>query len=333
VKARKYKADRIYNPVSNKWMQADVYLASEAEAEIAALTERAEFARGCQAEAEVLTREPEEAALSRGELREKVAQELSRWLSGRRLGQGFPVMEEADRILALLPASDEAWHKAAQVVGENMGTAGPVGYYDFTAEEWRDWVFAWLKTASDEARQEFDIASGYHAKWLKASDEADKLRGTKAFASNMTQDEYDALVRDAMAWRAASDETLREALSKARGAIAEVLCYPALKNYVGRIVKDHLDGALFTADAALRPAAAPQLTDFPVSNPRTPTVYPDGRPLYPAPETLCPHCLGGGGGTGGKCAWCGGTGKFCPPETPAQKTGNQNTDMETSDDD
>jgi len=47
---------------------------------------------------------------------------------------------------------------------------------------------------------------------------------------------------------------LVEALRTTRGAVAEVLCYPALKQYVGSIVKDHLDGALFVADAALAAA-------------------------------------------------------------------------------
>ena len=44
---------------------------------------------------------------------------------------------------------------------------------------------------------------------------------------------------------------LVDALRASRGAIAETPCYPAIKQYVGSIVKDHLDGALCVADAAL----------------------------------------------------------------------------------
>lgn len=37
------------------------------------------------------------------------------------------------------------WKTAALMLGERLASVGPNGYYDFTPEEWLEWVLKTLK--------------------------------------------------------------------------------------------------------------------------------------------------------------------------------------------
>lgn len=39
----------------------------------------------------------------------------------------------------------EAWRHVALLIGEHLGRTGPVGYYDFTPEQFRDWALEEIK--------------------------------------------------------------------------------------------------------------------------------------------------------------------------------------------
>jgi len=41
---------------------------------------------------------------------------------------------------------NEQWHKAATMLGEELSSVGPVGYYEMDASEWLDWAMANVKS-------------------------------------------------------------------------------------------------------------------------------------------------------------------------------------------
>ena len=41
---------------------------------------------------------------------------------------------------------NEQWHKAANRLGEELSSVGPVGYYEMDASEWLDWAMANVKS-------------------------------------------------------------------------------------------------------------------------------------------------------------------------------------------
>lgn len=107
---------------------------------------------------------PPEASVDRGALEDRLARMLVNDLGYG----GWPEKEkpptwairQAGKIMALiapaLSAAGEDWHKAALVVGEHIETTGPDGYYEFTAEDWRDWAIKRLtaKPAAGEPAAE-----------------------------------------------------------------------------------------------------------------------------------------------------------------------------------